>query len=300
MRQDTILAMEVPLVKDKTSADGSKPAETDRLIRGIRSAAKRRRRLFAWIAPLIAIGMVSTIFVFSRVDIRLSLIIFAVSAILVAAALARKASQWERLAERAVELGDVRAIGPLLTVLNDRDTGACETIEGALILLLPRVERLSPLSRMARRELNRLLLEFEMPGLRGGHNADLARTALETVARFRDCSSLPAVRRLAEGFTATRPSAAIRDLANDILPDLEERAALLRPSQAESLDNEIYIRAAGGSAPADGADYLVRPTAADTEVDAATAGPNRALELVAGREVVDETNREQAQSAGIV
>ena len=232
----------------------------DALIRKMRGAAKRRRRLFAWLRPLILVGMVATIFVFSRLDMRLSLAIFGVSAAMVAVVLASEAGHWGRLAGEAAELRDVRAIGPLLAVLNDRDSSAGEPIEEALIDLLPRVERLDQLSRNARRELNRLLLEFEMPGLRGGHNADLARTALELVAKFRDCSALPAVRRLADGFTATRPAAMIRDLATDILPDLEVRAALLRPSGPLPDNGGSYLRPANESGDLK-SDVLVRPSA---------------------------------------
>src|SRR5205823_2524120 len=49
---------------------------------------------------------------------------------------------------------------------------------------------------------------------------------------------------LAEGFTATRPAAAIRDLAMDMLPDLEERAALLRPSAVDGDPRLSYLRPA--------------------------------------------------------
>ncbi len=234
------------------------PSEADLLVRKIRRAAKRRRRLVAWLTPLIVTGMFATVLVFSRVDMRLSLAIFGVSAAIVAMGLASEAVQWGYMAERAAEIGDFRVIGPLLTVLNDRDSSAGEPIEGALIELLPRVESLGQLSRTARRELNRLLLEFEMPGLRGGHNAELARVALELVARFRDCAALPAVRRLAEGFTATRPAAVIRDLANDILPDLEVRAALLRPAGMEPLDHAVYLRPASGNGTTLGSEDLVR------------------------------------------
>src|SRR5438552_3039988 len=130
------------------------PSESHLLVRELRKAAKRRRRLLAWIVPLIAIGMTATVLVFSRVDMRLSLTIFGVSAAIVALLLGREACQWERMAERAAELRDVRAIGPLLAVLNDRDSSAGESIEGALIDLLPRVERLNQLSRTARKEIN--------------------------------------------------------------------------------------------------------------------------------------------------
>jgi hypothetical protein len=237
----------------------SEPSESDLLIRQLRRAAKRRRRLLAWIVPLIVIGMTATVLVFSRVDMRLSLTIFGVSAAIVAFLLGREACQWERMAGRAAAMGDVRAIGPLLTVLNDRDSSAGESIEEALIGLIPRVERLNQLSRTARGELNRLLLEFEMPGLRGGHNAELARAALQLVDRFRDCSALPAVRRLAEGFTATRPSAAIRDLASDILPDLEVRAALLRPCDPDAQPEASYLRPAHSRDFDERPDELVRP-----------------------------------------
>jgi hypothetical protein len=251
-------AVEIPWPEHVVSDLGTEETEANTLVRSLRRSAKRRRRTAAWIVPLITVGMAATVLVFSRVDIRLSLTIFGVSAAIVAMVLFREAAQWERLAGRAAVLSDVRAIGPLLTVLNDRDSSACETIEEALIELLPRIERLNQLSRTARTELNRLLLEFEMPGLRGGHNADLARAALEVVARFRDCSALPAVRRLAEGFTATRPSAEIRDLATDILPDLEERAALLRPSRAAEEPEHAYLRPAHSQSLGRTSDDLLR------------------------------------------
>lgn len=263
MQQETTLAIESPTCKVIDNETTEERSEADLLIRSLRRGAKRRRRLFAWLVPLIGIGIVSTVLIFSRMDMRLSLAIFGVSAAIVAVGLVTEAGQWGRMAERAAELGDVRAIGPLLAVLNDRDSSSGEPIEEALIALLPRVERLGQLSKNARHELNRLLMEFEMPGLRGGHNSELARTALELVARFRDCSALPAVRRLADGFTATRPAAAIRDLAHDILPDLEIRAALLRPSAAAPQDYSNHLRPASaqgaGHNPAD----LVRPSASE-------------------------------------
>jgi len=231
-------------VEALTPSDLAAPDDADRLVRRLRLAVKRRRQLLGWVTPFIVVGMAVTLFVFSRIDLRLSLCIFGVSAAIVAIALTAEAAHWGRLASKAAEIGDVRAIGPLLVVLNERDSSAGEPIEEALIELLPCVQRLSQLSKTARLELNRLLLEFEMPGLRGGHNAELARIALEVVARFRDCSSLPAVRRLADGFTATRPSAAIRDLAGEILPDLEKRAALLRASCRDD-DFKSHLRPAG-------------------------------------------------------
>lgn len=258
MQQETALAVEVPILEAGGLELVEAPCEADVLIRDIRRCAKRRLRLHAWLIPLIAVGMITTVLVFSHLDMRLSLAIFGVSAAIVATGLVTVAGQWGRMAERVAELGDVRAIGPLLAVLNDRDSSAGEAIEEALLELLPRVERLDQLSRNARSELNRLLLEFEMPGLRGGHNSELARTALELVARFRDCASLPAVRRLADGFTATRPSAAIRDLANDILPDLEVRAALLRPSRLTPQEPDSYLRPAAGSGSLSSED-LLRP-----------------------------------------
>jgi hypothetical protein len=264
MQQETSLAIEAPIAEECITVlcreISEELREDNTLIRKVRTGAKHRRRVIAWAVPLICVGMTATVLLFSRVDMRLSLTIFAVSAAIVALGLARAAYQWERLARQAADLGDVRAIGPLLTVLNDRDSSACDTIEEALIELLPRVQRLGQLSRTARRELNRLLLGFEMPGWRGGHNAELARLALETVVRFRDCSSLPAVRRLADGFTATRPAAVIRDLANDILPDLEERAALLRPSRLEFHSDRAYLRPVNGNTPACIPDELVRPS----------------------------------------
>jgi hypothetical protein len=246
----------IPTAPDEDAAP--RTADGEQLIRRLRRAAKRRRRLSAWLLPLIAAGMVTTVLVFSRVDMRLSLAVFGVSAAIVALVLTREACRWEGLSRDAAALADVRAIGPLLTVLNDRDSSACESIEETLIALLPRVERLSQLSRAARNEINRLLLGFEMPGLRGGHNADLAHAALDLVVRFRDCAALPAVRRLADGFTATRPSAAIRDLASDILPDLEQRAALLRPSQPRTGHDLAYLRPAYGHDASSGADDLLR------------------------------------------
>jgi hypothetical protein len=207
---------------------------------------------------MIAIGMTATILVFSRMDLRLSMAVFGVTAAMIAMALLQEAGRWGQMADQAVALGDVRAIGPLLAVLNDRDSSAGDTIEEALLALLPKVQRLNQLSRSTRRELNRMLLEFEMPGFRGGHNAELARTALELVDRFRDCSALPAVRRLAEGFTATRPAAAIRDLAMDMLPDLEERAALLRPVSDGADPAGSYLRPAASGACRFGPDQLVR------------------------------------------
>ena len=251
--------LEVPAVSVSTVRE-----EADALIRTLRRTAKRRRRLLAWIVPMIAVGMMGTVLIFSRLDLRLSLAIFGVTAAIVAVGLAREACRWGQAAEQAATLGDVRAIGPLLAVLNDRDSSDCSSIEEALIELLPRVERLNQLSRMARRELNRLLLEFEMPGLRGGHNTDLARSALELVDRFRDCSALPAVRRLADGFTATRPAAAIRDLAIDMLPDLEARAALLRPSANGPEPAISYLRPAAGPR-AYTPDRLLRPIRSTVE-----------------------------------
>jgi hypothetical protein len=263
-QQETSLATESPISDAYLSvpymAISEELDEENALIRKIRRAAKRRRRLIAWIVPLIWMGMTATILFLSRVDMRLSLTVFAVSSAIVALGLARAAYQWERLARQAADLGDVRAIGPLLTVLNDRDSSACDTIEEALIELLPRVQQFGQLSRTSRRELNRLLLEFEMPGWRGGHNAELARIALETVVRFRDCSALPAVRRLADGFTATRPSAVIRDLAIDILPILEERAVLLRPSRLEFHSERAYLRPINATTPVCSPDELVRPS----------------------------------------
>jgi len=232
--------------------------EADVLIRRMRQAAKRRRRWMAWIVPMIAVSMTVTVLIFSRMDTRLSLAVFGVTAAMVAIALSQEAGRWGQLADHAVALGDVRAIGPLLAVLNDRDSTAGSAIEEALIELLPKVQRLNQLSRSTRRELNRLLLEFEMPGFRGGHNAELARTALELIDRFRDCSALPAVRRLADGFTATRPAAAIRDLAIDMLPDLEERAALLRPALNEADPAATYLRPAGTTSSRFGPDQLMR------------------------------------------
>ena len=220
--------------------------ESDDLIRELRRAAKRRRRALSWVMPMITVGMVLTICVFSRIDTRLSLWIFAVTAGLIAAALSGDAFAWERLARRAAAVGDVRAIGPLLSVLNSRDSSACGAIEQALVLLIPRVERLSQLSKHARIQLNHLLMCFGMPGLRGGHNAELTRCALEMVARFRDCASLPAVRRLAEGFSATPSTSAIRDLAGAILADLEDRAALLRPASYTGDEATTYLRPAAG------------------------------------------------------
>lgn len=233
--------------------------ETDALIAEIRRAAKKRRRALAWSMPMILVGMVLTVCVFSRIDIRLSLIIFAVTAGLVAARLSHEAAVWDRLARRAAEAGDIRAIGPLLSVLNARDSSSCNAMEEALIVLIPRVESLSQLSRNARAQLNQLLLCFEMPGLRGGHNAELARCALEMVARFRDCEALPAVRRLAEGFSATRPAASIRDLAGDILADLEDRAALLRPAEDKEDVRTVYLRPVASSGALRDASELLRP-----------------------------------------
>jgi hypothetical protein len=66
------------------------------------------------------------------------------------------------------------------------------------------------------------------------------------------------VRRLADGFTATRPAAHIRDLANDILPDLETRAALLRPALPEVQDDRDCLRPAPGSRTSVGPEELVR------------------------------------------
>lgn len=240
--------------------DASSSGEANALIRELRRAAKRRRRLFAWAASLVATGLVATVMVFSRVDLRFSLAIFGVTAAIVALGLTREAYRWERNAERAARLRDIRAVGPLLTVLNDRDSSACGAIEETLIELLPQVERMSQLSRNARRELNRLLLQFEMPGLRGGHNAELARIALELVDRLQDCTALPAVRRLAVGFTATRPSAAIRDLATDMLPDLEQRAVLLRASGLGLDADRTYLRPVRAGGKPGPAEHLVRPS----------------------------------------
>src|SRR5207248_1385369 len=114
-------------------APEEEPSEADQLIRDLRRGAKRRRRLFAWLVPMIAVGTIATVLIFSRVDIRLSLAIFGVTAAIVALGLVSEAGQWGRMAERAAELGDIRAIGPLLTVLNDRDSSAGEPIEEALI-----------------------------------------------------------------------------------------------------------------------------------------------------------------------
>src|SRR5690349_21604338 len=98
--------------------------EADALVRRMRRAAKRRRRLMAWVVPMIAVGMAVTVLIFSRMDMRLSLAVFGVTAAIVAIALSQEAGRWGQLADHAVALGDVRAIGPLLAVLNDRDSSA--------------------------------------------------------------------------------------------------------------------------------------------------------------------------------
>jgi hypothetical protein len=253
--------------------------EADLLVRRMRRAAKRRKRQMAWILPMIAVGMTATVLIFSRLDMRLSLAVFGVTAAMVAFALSQEAGRWGQMADHAVALGDVRAIGPLLAVLNDRDSSAGCAIEEALIELLPKVKRLSQLSRATRRELNRMLLEFEMPGFRGGHNAELARTALELVDRFRDCSALPAVRRLADGFTATRPAAAIRDLAIDMLPDLEVRAALLRPASNSPDPATSYLRPVATASGRFSTDQLMRAIVASANKSDAEPANEQKLAL---------------------
>ncbi len=251
----------IELQGEHSSADAttSRTGDADNLIRLIRRAAKSRRRAYAWIASWIAVSIAATLFMFSRFDTRLSLVLFGASAGLIAIALTRDGNRWRQNALLAASMGDIRAIGPLLTVLNERDSSATDAIEDALIDLLPGVERLDQLSTNARMELNRLLLDFEMPGLRGGHNAELARVALELVGRLQVCSSLQAVRRLADGFTATRPAAVIRDLATDMLPELELRAGLLRASGANDMPARAYLRPAHTAALSVSPDQLLRP-----------------------------------------
>src|ERR1041385_7079453 len=89
-----------------------------------------------------------------------------------------------------------------LTIFLCGDDSASTSVELALITLLPCVERISQLSREARKGLARLLLREEMGGSQDGsrYNIELILVALQTVGRLQDCYALPAVRRLAQGY----------------------------------------------------------------------------------------------------
>src|SRR5580693_6969709 len=104
MQQETSLVIEASIAEQGLAVPNLESieelSEENALIRKVRRAAKRRRRLIAWIVPLICAGMTATVLFFSRVDMRLSLMVFAVCAAIVALALARAAYHWERLARQ--------------------------------------------------------------------------------------------------------------------------------------------------------------------------------------------------------
>src|SRR5689334_10308259 len=83
-----------------------------RLLGRLRTAAKHRKRIAGWMSPLVFAGMVLTIGLGIYVDIRLSVAIFCTMAVAILGAFLSGYYQLNRLALRAGELCDIRAIGP--------------------------------------------------------------------------------------------------------------------------------------------------------------------------------------------
>ena len=211
--------------ESRGSSERAQANDSCQLVRALRQAAKRRKRLIAWMNPMMFLGIPLTLLIGLESDTRLSIAIFCSTATAILSSFFSGYFELNRLAEQAARLCDIRVIGPLLTILHSEDDGASSTVEAALIALLPAVQRTTQLSREARKALARLLLREETGVSRTGprYNVELIRVALQTVGRTQDSYALPAVRRLAAGQGPVQPAAQIRDLAQDILPILAQK-----------------------------------------------------------------------------
>lgn len=240
--------------------------ERRQVMRALRHVAKRRKRIIAWMNPLLYSGIALTLFIGVRSDTRLSIAIFCSTVAAVLGSYFSGLCQMSRLAQRAAELCDIRAIGPLLMLLHNGEDSASSTIEAALITLLPAVAHTNQLSREARKGLASLLMREETGRTATGsrYNVQLIHTALKTVGRLQDCYALPAVRRLAEGYGPIQPVAEIRDLAQDILPCLEKHSLLLRPAMLEQPDGKILLRAVSPTRDETSEEELLRPVESET------------------------------------
>jgi hypothetical protein len=154
---------------------------------------------------------------------------------------------WDDTGDQAVKLREKQLVGTLLDMLELDKLGM--SVRTPLLHLLPTLkpEDADLLNHEQRIELNRVLTSRDVP---------LIVVSLNALERVGDRQALTSVQRLATGFGEAARNKQVRDAAQHCLPLLQERVAqheasctLLRPTQPESVSEQILLRAAQSSAP---------------------------------------------------
>lgn len=155
---------------------------------------------------------------------------------------------------------DVRAVGPLLKVLDSQDKTAKKVAEETLIRLLPRFQASEA----------HLLTDDQLSILHHyvtkRNNVTLVREGILLLDRIGDTTGLETVQRVAQGKGWGKENEEIRILAHDCAESLKVRAedknrqTLLRAASAPDAPENVLLRPAQGAGNTD-AETLLRPAA---------------------------------------